>query len=218
MAFGTVSPEASRVLFFLVAIVFVSWFAAGMFLNVRRGNAVARWLQEGLPLLGERTTLRWLGSSGIELKIAKPRKPLMQVEIFILLEPRDIPFLWAYFHFRGRRDLLLLRCQTSGAPPFQLEAADPDAWSTRRVPAETGPQRWSPLASPAGTTIAARGEGRLEPAAGLLSLATGCPLPLVRLAVRRAAPQLEVQWQLGSFQGVSARRVLETVLQIAGEL
>ncbi len=213
-----ISPEAGRALFFLAVIVFVGWFAGGTFLNVRKGNAVARWMQEGLPLLGEKTTMRWLGSSGLELKLVNPIKPLSDLQIFILLEPRDVPILWGYFHWRGRRDILILRGQISPGPAFQLEAADPQAWSTREAQAEAIRKRWSPLPCPPGSRISAYAEGRVEVATQLLALAAGCPLPLVRLAVRRNAPQLEVQWHLRRFASVSARSLFQTFHQLSEEL
>ena len=212
-----ITPEAGRALLFLAFIIFVGWFAAGMLFNVGRGNAMTRWMQEGLPLVGERTTHRWLGSSGVELKIQSPSKPFSQVEIFILLEPRDIPFLWAYFYARGRRDILIVRCQTA-SPRFQLEAFDPRSWSTRDVRKETGRKQWSPIETPPTTSVVAHGEGRLEHVAELLALAAGCGLPLVRLAIRRSAPQLEVQWRLSAFRTVSSRRLFETLRQIAQQL
>jgi hypothetical protein len=217
MASLFIAPESARTLFFLGVIVFVGWFGLGMFLNIRKGNAVGRWMQDGLPLIGEKTTLRWLGSSGVELKIQNARKPLSHVEIFILLEPRDVPFLWAFFHARGRRDILIVRCHAP-SPRFQLEAFDPKAWSTRAMRNETGRKQWSRIETPTHARLIAQGEGRLENAAKLLSLAAGCELPLVRLAIRRSAPQLEVQWQLDRFERVSSRGLFETLRQIVQEL
>jgi hypothetical protein len=218
MSSWVISPEAGRGLFFLAVIVFVGWFALGMIFNVRRGNAVARWLQEGLPLVGEKTTLRWLGTSGVELKIQHPRKPMLSVEIFILLEPRDIPFLWGYFHARGRRDILIVRCQLPSHPALQLEAADARAWTARGARQQSGRKLWVSVPSPAGAHVTAFGEGRLEIAEKLLALAATCELPLVRLAIRRDAPQLEGQWQLLRFGGVSSRRVFEILRQISDQL
>src|SRR5579864_174673 len=209
-----ITPETGRALFFAAVVVFVSWFAAGMFLNVRKGNRIARWLQDGLPLVGEKTTLRWLGSSGVEMKIQNPRKPLLNVEIFILLEPRDIPVLWGYFHARGRRDVLILRCQFSSIPRFQLEAADPRAWSARGTQGEAAQKQWASFSAPAGAGVAAYGEGDRGAAEEALKLAADGQLPLIRLAVRRAAPQLEVQWQLRHFDAASSRRLFETLLEI----
>ncbi|MBZ5521353.1 MAG: hypothetical protein LAP21_03750 [Acidobacteriia bacterium] len=213
-----ISPEAGRTLFFVAVVVVVGWFAVGTILNVRKGNAVARWLQEGLPLIGQKTTLRWLGSSAVELKIQDARNPLLHVEIFILMEPRDVPFLWGYFHARGRRDILIARCRVSSAPVFQLEAGNPRAWTTRGAQKEAIRKQWVPVPSPQGVNVVAYGEGRLETAPELLTLAAGCQLPLVRLAIRRAEPEIEVQWQLLRFGNVSARRVFELLLQISNQL
>ncbi|MGA8145841.1 MAG: hypothetical protein WB987_18290 [Candidatus Acidiferrales bacterium] len=217
MASLFIAPESAHALFFLAVIVVVGWFAIGMFLNIRKGNAVGRWMQDGLPLLGEKTTLRWLGSSGVELKLQDARKPLSHVEIFILLEPRDVPFLWAFFHARGRRDILIVRCQAP-SPRFQLEAFDPEAWSTRAIRKEARQKQWSSIETPPDARLIARGEGRLEGAARLLRLAAGGQLPLVRLAIRRSVPQLEVQWQLDRFGRASSRVLFETFHQIAQEL
>lgn len=213
-----ISPEAGKTLFFVAVIFFVGWFAAGMWVNVRKGNAIARWLQDGLPLVGEKTTLRWLGTSGVELKIQNPRKPMLSVEVFILLEPRDIPFLWGYFHARGRRDILIVRCQLSSSRAFQLEASDPRAWSARGARQQEVRKLWIAVPAPAGTRVMASGEGRVEIAEKLLALAAGCHLPLVRLAIRRDAPQFEVQWQLLRYGSVSARRVFEILREISDQL
>ncbi len=51
----------------LALALVMGWFAVGIIWNIRRGNAVLRWLQTGLPRLGERTTLRWLGSSVVAM-------------------------------------------------------------------------------------------------------------------------------------------------------
>ncbi len=213
-----ISPEAGRAVLFLAVIVVVGWFAAGMFVNVRKGNGIARWLQDGLPLVGEKTTLRWLGTSGIELKIENPHKPLLSVEVFILLEPRDIPLLWGYFHARGRRDVLIVRCHSSSSPRFQLEAADPHAWSARGTQIQTVRKQWTAVHAPQGVDVAAYGEGQLQAAEQVLALAVGAQLPVVRLAVRQAKPQLELQWRLLHFERVSSRRLFETVLEINNHL
>src|ERR1035437_6499979 len=74
----------------LVTIV-MGWFAAGSIWNVRKGKAALRWMQGGLPLLGERTTVRWLGTTSVEMVIAKARKPFEQATLVIFLEPRHAP-------------------------------------------------------------------------------------------------------------------------------
>ncbi|MGH2667639.1 MAG: hypothetical protein ACRDH5_00695, partial [bacterium] len=60
-------PAASTALAVVLLLVVMLWFTWGTQHNISRGNQLLRWLQDGLPLLGRRTTLRWLGSSAAEL-------------------------------------------------------------------------------------------------------------------------------------------------------
>ena len=142
------SNELGRTVFVLAVLIFLGWFAVGTHVNVRKGHRLLRWLQDGMPLLGAKTTVRWLGSSAIELKVPHALEPLRSVDVFIVLEPRDIPFLWWLFHARGRRDLLIVRAQVTTTPAFELEALDRRAWSTRAARAmlhrSSSPSRPSP--------------------------------------------------------------------------
>ena len=79
------SNSLSLSLFVLVIVFVVGWFAAGTYFNIRRGHKVLEWLQQGLTLLGERTSLRWLGSAVVELRIAKAKQPFREAEIVSLL-------------------------------------------------------------------------------------------------------------------------------------
>src|SRR5664280_2313395 len=87
---------------FVVAIVMV-WFAAGSIWNVRKGKSFLRWMQGGLHLLCERTTVRWLGTTAVELVLSKPKPPFEEATLVIFLEPRDVPWLWGFSRSRGRR-------------------------------------------------------------------------------------------------------------------
>ena len=60
----------------IAAVAVVAWFAAGTIWNVRTGRELMRWMQDGLPLLGSRTTVRWLGSTAVEMVIGDARSAL----------------------------------------------------------------------------------------------------------------------------------------------
>lgn len=62
-------------IFVTVAVAVVGWFAVGTQFNLHKGNKALEWLQEGLKLLGEKTSLRWLGSAAVELKIQDAKDP-----------------------------------------------------------------------------------------------------------------------------------------------
>jgi len=87
----------------VLAIVVVAWFAAGSIYNVRRGREALRWMQGGLPALGTRTTVRWMGTTAVQLVLSEPRPPFREVTLIVFLEPRDIPWTWALSRPRGRR-------------------------------------------------------------------------------------------------------------------
>ena len=44
----------SASLAFALLVAVMLWFALGTQRNIRRGNGLLSWLQDGLPLLGER--------------------------------------------------------------------------------------------------------------------------------------------------------------------
>jgi hypothetical protein len=210
--------ESGRIAFVIAAFFVVGWFALGTIFNIRRGNRLLRWLQDGLPLLGERTTLRWLGSSGVELKVQSALAPLKSAVVFILLEPRDLPILWWLFRARGRHDLLIVRGELQRAPTVELEALDLVAWSTRGLARTLAGQGWTRVAVPADGSLALYGRGRDNAASQLLPVASVPELALVRLAVRRDAPNLEVQWHLTGLRSLESRQVFETVHRLAQRL
>jgi hypothetical protein len=206
-------------IFVLAILVFLGWFAVGTQVNVRKGERVLRWLQEGLGTVGEKTTLRWLGSSAVELKVQKVKKPFRQLDVFIVLEPRDVPFLWWFFRARGRRDLFIVRSHVVTPPGFELEAIDKAAWSTRAVGEDVRRKHWAwtEIPTQADSQIAAYAQGPKGPesAADLINLATLPGSSLVRLAVHAAEPNLEVQWRLLDLGSVSASQIFERVIEMA---
>jgi hypothetical protein len=206
------SPELA--IFVVVVIAIVGWFALGTHINVRKGHRFLEWLQEGLPLVGEKTTLRWLGSSVVHLQIEKAREPFRRVEVLIVLEPRDVPPLWLLSRLRGRRDLLIVRTELRTVPKLQIEILDRQAWSTRAVDREVRQQQWQPVPSSnlpfqvyALTPVA-------NPAA-LIDEAGQAGLTLVRVGVRRTNNSLEMQWLLPSQPVSAARAVFEAVQRVA---
>ena len=201
--------------FILVVIFIVGWFAVGTHYNVRKGHAVMRWLQHGLPLLGEKTTLRWLGSSVLELKIQQAKPPFRQAEVLVVLEPRDVAPLWSLAHLRGRRDLFIFRGVLRTQSQVELEALDTTAWPTHEL-TDRAKNYWTSLSAP--PPLVAYAPGNLPAASELLARAQldGCPLQ--RLIVRRSESNLEVQWRLDPLCKHSARTVFDTLQRLTEPL
>lgn len=204
-------------LLLLIAILFLGWFAVGTHLNVRKGNQLLTWLQNGLPLLGERTTLRWMGSSVMELKIAKAKTPFRNVETLAVFEPRDVPFLWAFTRWRGRRDILIFRAQMEAAPRFELEVFDPKGWTTMGTERDVRKKDWKSIDLGSVSSLQAffsGGDGGME-AKPLIDLATRAGGSLVRLSLHRSIPNLEIHVRLPDIKMQSAQNLFQKIKQIA---
>lgn len=199
----------------IVAVALVAWFAAGTIWNVRRGRAVMRWMQDGLPLLGERTSVRWLGSTAVEMVIRDGKAPFAGVTLVIFLEPRDVPWMWALGRVRGRRDTLIIRGVLRRAPGFEFEALDPVSWSGRDALARV-PSDWPvrQVAASGGLVVHYVDAAALAGADALLELAQRAGLEVRRLSVRRTEPNFQIHASLPD-QQQPARGFFEAVRTFA---
>jgi hypothetical protein len=180
----------------VAAVAIVAWFAAGTIVNVRKGNALMRWMQGGLPLLGGRTTVRWLGSTAVEMAIRDAKAPFSSVALVIFLEPRDLPW-WPLSRLRGRRDTLIVRGALRKAPQTELEALDPLSWSGRDALARV-PREWQArqAVKRGDVTVHHANAAALERADALLALARRARLAVARLSVRRGEPNFQIHVRL----------------------
>ncbi len=208
-------------LFVLAVLLVLGWFAVGTQYNVRRGNRALAWLQQGLPLVGAKTTLRWLGSSVVELRLAQAKDPFRTFEVMVVLEPRDIPIFWALGHWEGRRDLIILRAQLVRAPKFDLEARGMKTWNAAGAThdpthASFGASKWTTLDGQVnGLRADYRGEVSPDVVKQLLGSAEFAGITLTRLTVSRRVPNLELHFLFPSFERVSAARVFANLRDLS---
>jgi len=194
----------------VAAVAVVAWFAAGTIWNVRLGGEVMRWMQGGLPTLGERTTVRWLGSSAVELVIDQGKAQFAKVTVVIFLEPRDLPW-WPISRSRGRRDALILRGILRRAPGLEFEIVDPASWSGREALPRI-PRDWQTRDGK--LRIHHESAAALERAEALLARAERAGLSVRRLSVRRAEPNFQLHVALPERRG-PAREFFGAVLALA---
>jgi len=199
----------------IAAVAVVAWFAAGTIWNVHLGRELMRWMQGGLPILGSRTTVRWLGSTAVEMVIRDGNAPFAGVTLVIFLEPRDLPWMWALGRSRGRRDTLIIRGVLRRAPTLELEALDPLSWSGRdalpRVPRE-----WlvREAAGPGGVVVHYASAAALGHADALLAQAERAALAVRRLSMRRTEPNFQLHIPLPD-RRQPAREFFEAVQALA---
>jgi hypothetical protein len=205
-------------------ILFVMlWFALGTQRNIRKGNDLLRWLQGGLPLLGRRTTMRWLGSSAVELGIVEPTAPFREATVVVVLEPRDVGVLWAFARSRGRRDFLIVRGNLVRAPRFSMEVRDPRGWTGREESRNgddvaRGEEAWRTLDWPDGC-IAQAGPGADEAAVRstwrqLVAAGAG----VWKLTIQPVVPHLEVHLRPPISANRSAEELLTPIRDLAAGL
>jgi hypothetical protein len=211
-------PPAMTQLVGVAAVAVVAWFAAGTIWNVRKGSALMRWMQGGpdggLRTLGGRTTVRWLGSTAVEMAIREATAPFAEVTLVIFLEPRDLPW-WPLSRLRGRRDTLIVRGILRQAPKVELEALDPKSWSGRDALARV-PREWPvrQAVERGGIVVHHANAAALERADALLALARGKGLAVARLSVRRSEPSFQIHVRLPD-RRQPAREFFEAVQALA---
>jgi len=199
-------------LFILVVLIVVGGFALGTHRNVRRGDDAMRWAQGGLPLVGEKTTLRWLGSSVVQLRIQNAKRPFREAEVLFVLEPRDIAPLWLLARARGRRDLFIFRSRMQHLPGFEFEAFEPKAWSARGRETQLRNQKWRPLMVRPPLVAYAPETPASDSRVLELAELSGCPV--IRLSIQRNDPNFEVHWPLAELQKLPASTVFETLRRL----
>jgi hypothetical protein len=200
-------------------IVLMGWFAIGVVYNLRRGDALLKWMQNGLPSIGQRTTFRWLGTSVAELVIAHAKKPFRRLETLLVLRPRDVFWMTIMAYVQGREDIVIFRGQLTTAPPADLELVDPKSWSGRSALRQFTDRKWESKPYH---------DLQLMAPAGLLDLATrtldGLALPMqklsdhyVRLSLRRDAsqPHFEVHVPFPAYRTLDAKQYFEALRGLA---
>jgi hypothetical protein len=190
----------------VIAVIVLGWFAFGTQANVRAGDRILKWLRDGLPIIGEKTTMHWMGSSVLQLKIAKAKGPFRNAETLFVFEPRDVIFLWLLSRWQGRRDLMIFRGTLNTAPTFECEVFDPKGWTTHNTERDLRKKNWSPvdLTGQPGLQGYYSGAAGAFVAKSLVALATRAGGKLVRLSIHRNVPNVEVHWLLADTQTVSA--------------
>ena len=201
----------------LAIIVVMGWFAFGVIFNLRRGDALLKWMQKGLPNIGPRTTFRWLGTSVAELGIAQAKKPFRRLDTLLVLAPRDVFWMMIIAALQGRRDTLIFRAALATPPFLDLELADPKSWSGRTALHQVTQRGWE--------SRPYQGLQLMTPR-GYLDLATTTldrlALPMqklssryTRLSLRKNTPHLEIHVPFPDHRNTDAMNYFEALRNLA---
>ena len=204
-----------------LVVLVLGWFGVGSALNVRRGNAALKWLQGGLKQLGDKATVKWVGTTAVQLGLAQAKTPFEEAVVVIFLEPRDLPWLWALSRSRGRRDTLILRGRLAKPPVEDLELLDRESWSGRDALRGMKEERWSVREPAAPESLPAfyKFENALARAEALGAAARQAGANVRRLSVRRSEPhlQLHVDLPAASVDAAGFFRTVRDLGELAGK-
>ncbi len=212
--------QGGQTLLIAALIIVLGWFTLGLTWNLRIGNGLLRWMRAGLPQLGERTTMRWLGSSAIELVIGTARPPFKQVTLLAVMEPRDIPWLWLISRFQHRRDVLIVRAQLQTAPTYEFDLIAPDAWNETKQAGQPEARQWASepfddlnFSAPATTRSLSRAI-----ATDALPVARRVQPRVWRLSARRNDTQLELHIPLPNLRRTQAQDFFTALRELGEQL
>ncbi len=94
----------------------VFWFIAGALRNRRRADRELARLEPLLERLGADRAGAWVAPGTLRISIGKGRSAIARSTVVLLLEPREVGVLWLINRWKGRRDLLVIRCSLRRAP------------------------------------------------------------------------------------------------------
>lgn len=203
----------------VVMLFLLCWYLVGMQYNIRRGRRALKWLEQGLPILGEKAALNWSGVSQVQVHIAKAKDPFRAADVVVQLKPRELPFWWVWQPRTASQDLLIVRAHLRNAPGFDLVSHSP------RVPADEqlkrhGAGQWSAVQGGLANAMNADIRGNISPYTvnRLIVQTTLEGMTLTRLVVHRSAPNLEIHYLLPRFEQVSPQRLFTIVHQLGEEI
>lgn len=202
----------------IVLLLLLCWYLFGMQYNIRLGRRTLKWLEQGLPVIGEKAALNWSGVSHAHLQILKTKDPFRSAEIMIDLKPRELP-LWMFWRRNFRQDTFIFRAQLRAAPRFDLVSHSPHVLADEQLK-RSGTGQWTAVQGGLANAMVADIRGSISPyAVNRLIVQTNLEgLILTRLVVHRSSPNVEVHYLFPRFDQVSAQRVFTSLHQLGEEI
>ena len=190
-----------------IAVIAISallavWYGVGHFYNRERGRRLMRWVQGGLDALGGEWEAGWIGSpaSGARVNVRRGTQPLRRLEMTLLLENRELPFLWLLDRLRGRRDRIIIRGTLRSPPRGEVIASSSG-------PTDLGSEAWTWEESSVGLHIASRGRQGPHMVASLMPWFTAYGSHLCRLHWRDQDPHINLELAIAGLLETQAETV-----------
>ncbi|HEY67636.1 MAG: hypothetical protein DRI79_13380 [Chloroflexi bacterium] len=181
------------------------WYGGGHLYNRRRGQRLFHWLERGLEMLGGEVEAGWIGSpaSGARINVIHAAPPFRRLEITLLLENREIPFLWLFDRLRGKRDWLIIRATLRSPRRGEMEVG-----SAKRKAARRREQPWTWQEGPHGLAVAYQGPGAQKQVAALEPWLEAYGAHLHRFFWHKTDPHIQLQMKVGGLLPTPSEKFL----------
>jgi hypothetical protein len=202
-----------------LSVLVLAWYFIGQQTMRRRGLAVLQWVRDGVSLLGDNPKLRWLGSAAFQLTLERPAPPFAALAVTVVLEPREILFLWLVNRLRRRRDLLVVRADLTTRPGVMVELFRPQGRSGKEAQALAHEARWRIEAfDTSGLYLAASSPRARDLLRSATQQAQDRLGSLIRLSIRDTSPHLLLNYTLRPGQGGSVSQEFRFLAELARAL
>lgn len=196
-----------------LGILLLGWYFIGNEVMRRRAHRLAIWGKRVIDPFGSKQSIRWLGGQAFRLEVESPRAPFKTVALTGLVESWDVPMVWAWNRFHGRRDMVQLHASLRAQPVWGLElfrdgtVLSGDARGLAR-------QDHLTESSLDEFVVAVPNDAQLQLARGLVDDLATNRSRLLRMAVRRQDPHLTLALNVpdpGRFDPSEATRLVSRV-------
>jgi len=169
-------------IFLVIAGLFLVSYAVGLLWNKRLREIYLTYLRYALREHCSKLKIRSVGSTGYVLNCTATQSPWRDVEISVLLQPREIVLFWLANALLGRGDRLAIRANRRQSPGYNLALTA----KGQKPAALLSEKRWLPAGEVDGLLVYITADGDK----GYLA-----EWGAFRLAARPALQQLVVQQQ-----------------------
>jgi hypothetical protein len=152
----------------------------------------------------------------VQLGINNPHAPFKQIDVLVVLEPRDVALIWLMTRRQGRRDMLVVRGHLRRPARCEFDYLDPASWSGKDALAHHTPAGWQKTNDGA-YLLAAESIEAAAIVREILPIVQRMGTPLLRLSARRTVPHLEIHVASPWTAGVAGREAMQAVKE-AGNL
>lgn len=207
--------------YFIFGLLF-AWVASYFYSawhNRRKLTITARWLEDGLHILGSKISSRWKGTDRLDIMIGEGRGVISEVAIVLAVQSRRL-FNALISLLRGGRDSIsfLVRLSRNPEPAAYFEifalkeplprtvALEPHAWQIEDYP------RGAPY------RVAFKTEAARESAFRLVALLHDLQLDIRRISIRPSVPQVFFLFNLTQLPQSDPNELLRLIRNVAEEV